>query len=131
MTEPQSTESAQPARHHLLPGVCPRCRQGELFAGPLTLSIRNACPRCGLDYGFADSGDGPAVFAIFILGFVVLGLALIAEFKFGVSPWLHVLLWGGVTPALGFVVLRALKSRLLREQYRHQAGEARSAQKDD
>ena len=39
---------------------CPRCGKGKLFAGFLTLRPR--CEVCGLDYGFADSGDGPAVF---------------------------------------------------------------------
>ena len=34
---------------------CPRCGKGELFAGFLTLQSR--CEVCGLDYGFADSGD--------------------------------------------------------------------------
>ena len=38
--------------------------------------LRDKCERCGLDYRFIDTGDGPAVFAIFILGFLVLGGAL-------------------------------------------------------
>ena len=33
----------------------PRCGKGKLFAGFLTLQPR--CEVCGLDYGFADSGD--------------------------------------------------------------------------
>ena len=41
-------------------GRCPRCGQGHSFKGFLTLAPR--CERCGLDYGFADAGDGPAVF---------------------------------------------------------------------
>jgi len=39
---------------------CPRCRQGKLFSGLLTL--RKKCEGCGLDYSFADAGDGPAIF---------------------------------------------------------------------
>ena len=45
-----------------LRGRCPRCGQGRLFRG--FLSLQAACEHCGLDYGFADAGDGPAVFAI-------------------------------------------------------------------
>jgi len=41
-------------------GMRCRCGKGKLFAGFLTLLPR--CEVCGLDYGFADSGDGPAVF---------------------------------------------------------------------
>ena len=43
-----------------LAGRCPRCGDGKLFSGFLTVAPR--CDVCGLDYAFADSGDGPAVF---------------------------------------------------------------------
>ena len=108
-----------------LPGRCPRCRAGALFTGPLTLTLSQSCPACGLDFAFADSGDGPAIFAIFILGIVVLGGALIAEFKFGASVWMHLLMWGILTPLLAVGLLRGLKSKLIALQWRHQAGEAR------
>jgi uncharacterized protein (DUF983 family) len=51
--------------------ACPRCGRGKLFQGFLTLRPR--CDVCGLDYGFADAGDGPAVFIMFFAGFVVVG----------------------------------------------------------
>ena len=62
-----------------LSGRCPRCGRGALFRRGLVL--RDKCEDCGLSYAFADSGDGPAVFAIFILGFLILGGALLVEFK--------------------------------------------------
>ena len=43
-------------------GRCPRCGQGHLFKGFLTL--RPNCEVCGLDYSFADPADGPAFFVI-------------------------------------------------------------------
>jgi uncharacterized protein (DUF983 family) len=106
-------------------GRCPRCGQGSLFRGPLTLSLRPACDRCGLDYAFIDTGDGPAVFAILLLGFLVLGAALIVEFKFEPPLWVHVLLWGPVTLVLAFGLLRLLKSVLVVLQFKHKAGEGR------
>jgi uncharacterized protein (DUF983 family) len=87
------------------------------------LVLREKCDRCGLSYAFADSGDGPAVFAIFILGFVILGGALLVEFKLGPPVWVHVVLWGVLTPALAFVLLRGIKGVLIGLQYRHQAGD--------
>ena len=63
-----------------LKGRCPRCGQGRLFSG--RAELRDSCGGCGLSYAFADPGDGPAVFAIFILGGLVLGGALLVEFKF-------------------------------------------------
>ena len=51
-------------------GRCPSCHRGKLYSGYLTLAPK--CDACGLDYGFADSGDGPAVFVILVTGFVYL-----------------------------------------------------------
>ena len=55
-------------------GRCPACGRGRMFSGYLTLAPR--CNSCGLDYSFADSGDGPAVFVILVTGFIVVGAAL-------------------------------------------------------
>lgn len=101
---------------------CPRCGQGPLFRSGLVL--QDKCSRCGLDYAFADSGDGPAVFAIFILGFVVLGSALLVEFRLGPPIWVHMLLWGLLTPLFAFVLLRSLKGVLIALQYKHRAGDS-------
>src|SRR5215207_5755359 len=87
---------------------CPRCGRGALFRRGLVL--REKCEDCGLSYAFADSGDGPAVFTIFILGFLILGGALLVEFKLHPPVWVHVLLWGMLTPVLAFFLLRVLKA---------------------
>jgi uncharacterized protein (DUF983 family) len=102
---------------------CPRCGEGALFRSGLIL--RDKCERCGLSYAFADSGDGPAVFAIFILGFLVLGGALLVEFRIGPPAWVHVALWGVLTPLLAFGLLRVLKAILIALQFKHKAGEVR------
>lgn len=102
---------------------CPRCGNGPLFT--TVLNMRDACPSCGLDYKFVDTGDGPAVFAIFILGFLCLGGALIAEFKFGVPWWMHIVLWGILTPLLAIFLLRFLKATLIALQYKNKAEEGR------
>ena len=104
---------------------CPRCGHGALFTRGLAL--RERCDRCGLDYAFIDSGDGPAVFAIFILGAVVLGGALFAEFKLHVPVWLHIVLWGIITPLLAFFLLRVLKATLIALQVKHKAEQGRFA----
>ncbi|HEX8827912.1 MAG TPA: DUF983 domain-containing protein, partial [Xanthobacteraceae bacterium] len=70
---------------------CPRCGKGRLFEGFLTLRPR--CEHCGLDYAFADSGDGPAVFVMFIAGAIVVGAALITEILFHPPYWVHAALW--------------------------------------
>lgn len=113
--------------HPLAAGLrcrCPRCGKGSLFVSLVSLSFRERCDACGLAYAFIDAGDGPAVFAIFILGFLILGGALIAEFAFMVPLWGHVVLWGLLTPLVALGLLRALKATLAALQYRYKAREA-------
>ena len=109
---------------------CPRCGEGRLFHGPLTLAVRERCDRCGLSNAFADSGDGPAVFVIIILGFLVMGAALTIEFKLSPPLWAHVVLWAPVAFLLGFGLLRPMKATLIALQYRNRAEEARLAEDD-
>ncbi len=102
---------------------CPRCGGGSLFKN--VLEQRNRCQKCGLDYRFIDTGDGPAIFGIFILGFLVCGLALYVEFTYEPPVWVHVVLWGLGTPILALVILRFLKAMLIALQYRNKAEEGR------
>ena len=50
---PEPTPPAELPIGRGLRGLCPRCGQGRLFQGFLTL--RPACEQCGLDYDFADA----------------------------------------------------------------------------
>ena len=98
-------------------GRCPSCRRGKLYSGYLTLAPK--CEACGLDYGFADSGDGPAVFVILILGFIVVGLALWTEVTFEPPFWVHALAWPPVILGGALLMLRPFKAVLIALQYRH------------
>lgn len=114
-----------PALRAGLLGRCPRCGEGHLFESPLTLKVRERCEVCGLSNGFADSGDGPAVFVIIILGFLIMGAALIVEFKLSPPLWVHMVLWGPIALLLGFGLLRPMKATLIALQYRNRAEEGR------
>ena len=103
--------------------TCPRCGKGSLLQ--TFLNLREHCSVCGLNYKFVDTGDGPAVFAIFILGFLVLGGALWVDFNFEPPLWVHVVLWGVVTAILALGLLRFLKATLIALQYYHRAEEGR------
>ena len=108
-------------------GRCPSCHRGKLYAGYLTVAPK--CNVCGLDYGFADSGDGPAVFVILVTGFVVTGLALIAEIRYAPPYWLHAALWGPLAILLPLVLLRSFKGVLIALQFRHKAEEGKLVSK--
>ncbi len=106
-----------------LKGRCPRCGEGRLFSGFLT--VAKECSTCRLDYSFADAGDGPAVFVILIIGFIVVGLALWAEVSYAPPLWLHFLLWIPLTLVLCLTALRLFKGVLITLQYRNKAAEGR------
>lgn len=119
MSEPQSVSPFYAA----LLARCPSCGKGPLFKN--VLELRPKCERCGLDYHFIDTGDGPAVFGIFILGFLICGLALYVEFTFEPPVWVHVVLWGLGTPLIALALLRFLKAMLIALQYRNKAEQGR------
>lgn len=106
-------------------GHCPNCGRGKLFAGYLTLAPR--CNVCGLDYNFADSGDGPAVFVILVTGFIVVGAALIVEVLYSPPYWVHALAWGSLSIILPLVLLRSFKGVLIALQFKHKAEEGKLA----
>ena len=106
-----------------LAGRCPRCGQGRIFAG--FLKVAPSCRACGLDLGFADSADGPAVFVILIVGFVVAGAALLTEIAYSPPIWVHLLLWLPLVLVLCLGMLRPLKGVLIALQHHHRAEEGR------
>jgi uncharacterized protein (DUF983 family) len=106
-----------------LAGRCPQCANGKLFGG--FLALRSRCDSCGLDYAFADPGDGPAVFAILIAGFIVVAAALIVEFRYQPPFWLHAALWAPLILIVTLGPLRLLKGLLIALQFHHKAEEGR------
>jgi uncharacterized protein (DUF983 family) len=103
--------------HAALACRCPRCGEGRLFTG--LLSVRPSCPACGLDLSAQDAGDGPAVFVILFLGLIVVGLAAIVEIKFAPPLWLHMMLWTPLILGGAILMLRPLKAGLIALQYKH------------
>jgi uncharacterized protein (DUF983 family) len=102
-------------------GRCPRCGEGALFKGFLTLEQR--CDACGLDYGFAESGDGPAAFIMMIGGALVLGSALIVDAYY--EPPLMVLaaIFLPLMLIVSLGLMRPAKGLLIASQYRNKAAQ--------
>lgn len=96
---------------------CPRCGEGALFQGYLT--VRETCAHCGLDLSKEDSGDGPAVFIIFVLGFTVVPLALWVEASLEPPLWVHAVVWSTVVLGGTLALLRPFKATMIALQYRH------------
>lgn len=104
-----------------LAGRCPRCGQGPLFEG--FLAVRPTCEVCGLDLRAQDSGDGPVALIVLVVGFLVVGAALLVEVVYEWPVWLHLLVWLPLAAGLCLVLLRPLKATLIALQYRHRRHE--------
>ncbi len=100
---------------------CPRCGEGKLFKS--YLKVADACGVCGLDLSAEDSGDGPAVFVIFVVGFLAALLVVLMEFVIG-APMLASILVVCLFVIVGtLALLPPFKAVLIALQYRHKAGD--------
>jgi uncharacterized protein (DUF983 family) len=102
---------------------CPNCGKGPLFAG--FLAVRESCATCGFDLRKADSGDGPTVFIILIVGAVVCFGALICDVALHPPIWLDLVVWPLMAILLSVVLLRPFKGVLVAMQFHNRASEAR------
>ncbi|MCQ8184826.1 DUF983 domain-containing protein [Parvularcula maris] len=105
-------------------GRCPRCGQGALFEG--WLKVKPSCLACGLDLGFADSGDGPAFFLTLLGGVVavlVAGICIALGLPAGAVALVSILATFGAMLA----ALRPAKGLMIGLQYKYNAGEGRSS----
>lgn len=114
---PLSPNSVGPA------GLCPRCGQGHIFKGLLT--IKPKCEVCGLDLSFADAADGPAFFVMLIGSVPAVGFVLWMTLSVGASYWLTALLTVPLLFVLCVLPLRPVKGWLVASQYYHKAEQGR------
>lgn len=107
-------------------GRCPRCGEGHIFQGFLT--VRDHCEVCGLDYSFADPADGPAVFVQLFA--CVPGVIFIVMLEILARPgfWVHVAVGIPVLILTTVLPLRPIKGWLVAAQYVNKAQEAGTAQ---
>lgn len=93
-----------------------------MFHGFLDLATR--CPSCGLDLGFADTGDGPSFFASFLGGFLVLLVGVYAQIVYAPAWWVYALVLA-VGTAVTIWMIRPMKGVLVALQYANKAEQGR------
>ena len=107
-----------------LRGRCPRCGEGWLFSG--FLKVRARCETCGTDLSRADSGDGPVVFILLIVGAIGCFGLLVTEITQHPPVWLQLLIWLPLMGAITLGALRPFKGVMIALQFHNRASEARS-----
>lgn len=108
-----------------LRGRCPRCGDGHLFKGFLT--IAPSCDACGLDFGFADPADGPAFFVLCFGCLPAVFLAVWLEVEYEAPYWVHLVTTLPVLLVTCILPLRPLKGWLVASQYYYNAEEGHLA----
>ena len=96
---------------------CPACGEGRLFQRFLDAVDR--CSVCGAGLSGQDSGDGPVPFVVFLVGAIVVALALITEVRYQPSIWLHMVLWLPLAVILVLILIRPAKALMIALQYKH------------
>jgi uncharacterized protein (DUF983 family) len=102
---------------------CPRCGQGDLYLPGIAATLHDRCASCGLDLKRNDAADGPAVFLIFILGFLLVPAALLLESLAHPPLWVHGVLWTVVALSITIGSLRPIKAYIIALQYKHRASD--------
>jgi uncharacterized protein (DUF983 family) len=95
-----------------------------LFSGYLKVS--ETCEACRLALDAMDSGDGPAVFVMFIVLIITMPLVFLVWAVFEPPIWVHAILWPIVVIGLSLWLLPPAKGIMIGLQFKHQAGEHRS-----
>lgn len=111
-----------------LKGRCPECGEGRLFAG--VLKYASHCEACDTSFACEDAGDGPAVFVMFITGFLLVPLALGIQLATNAPVWVILIIFGVLIILASIWLLRLLRGVLFNLQYKHKALEMRSDDMD-
>lgn len=101
---------------------CPKCGEPNIFLHRLTLDVKSQCSSCDLKIGDHDSGDGPAVFLVFILGFLLTPLALLVDHFYTIPLWGHAILWTFVSIGICIFTMQPLKAYVIALNYKHRGG---------
>ncbi|MBM3551303.1 MAG: DUF983 domain-containing protein [Alphaproteobacteria bacterium] len=104
-------------------GRCPRCGKGHMIKG--LLAVSPTCEVCGLDFSFADAGDGPAIFVMTIVGFIAIAVLWYVEVTYQPAYWVHAAILAPLSAFLCLALLRPAKGLLIVLQYFHKAEESR------
>ncbi len=86
---------------------CPHCGEGRAFRGYLTVVDR--CSACDERLGHIRADDFPPYLTIFLVGHIVVPMALVAEKSWSWPVGLHMAVWLPLTLILLLLILPVMK----------------------
>lgn len=96
-------------------GRCPQCGTGAMFRAYLKVSAH--CPSCGEALHHERADDAPPYMTIFLVGHIVVPLALMVERVWKPDMWIHTALWLPLSLILALGFLPIAKGALVGLQW--------------
>lgn len=96
-------------------GQCPACGDKSLFAK--YLKVREKCPNCGLHLGGHQADDAPPYFTIFIVGHIIVPVALLVERAYMPPLWVHFLIFTVLSVVVAMASLPVVKGAVVGLQW--------------
>lgn len=94
---------------------CPACGHKNIFAR--YLKIRDHCENCGLHLGGHQADDAPPYFTIFIVGHVIVPVALIVERAYMPPLYVHALVFCILSVIVSLISLPIVKGAIVGLQW--------------
>ena len=96
-------------------GRCPACGEGKLFRA--FVKVADRCNACGEDLHHHRADDFPAYLTIFLVGHLVVPIALYVEIVYQPSYWLHAVIWTPLIIGLSLGLLQPIKGTIVALQW--------------
>lgn len=96
-------------------GRCPACGEGKLFRA--FVKVADRCNVCGEVLHHHRADDFPAYLTIFLVGHLVVPIAMYVEIAYQPSYWLHAFLWAPLVILLSIGLLQPIKGMIVALQW--------------
>jgi uncharacterized protein (DUF983 family) len=109
---------AGPSGLYLLRGMrgrCPACGKGRLFRA--FVKVADRCTECGEDFHHHRADDFPAYLTIFLVGHLIIPIAMYVEIAYQPSYWLHAAIWAPLVIVLSVGLLQPIKGTIVALQW--------------
>ena len=96
-------------------GRCPACGKGRLFRA--FVKVADRCTECGEDFHHHRADDFPAYLTIFLVGHLIIPIAMYVEIAYQPSYWLHAAIWAPLVIVLSVGLLQPIKGTIVALQW--------------
>ena len=96
-------------------GKCPSCGRGKVFGQ--YLKVAEQCNDCGEELHHHRADDAPPYFTIFIVGHILIPLALVVERLWKPDMSIHMALWLPLALAMTLLLLPVVKGAVVGLQW--------------